>query len=304
MVGSERSAKPLTPQVATAGERGEQKESEQYRYQRTPKRDLPTGIHDAIVEHIMKDWFRTAFLGTFVSVAISVSWPVPSSSLASKTELAELTVLVYAAHDNNLDGLLKGDLQEMLQSRQTNVNIVVFVDRTATLPENYKDNDTFSANSWAAELEYPYVGRFSGAKVFRVRDSRVSDIVDLGEVYSHSPQTLAWFVSYGLSKYPANRSILVMKNHGGGPLALFGDVTEYDTSPDDPNLYPPFFLTSWKNAVSVGLQSASRSGWRGVNGQPRLDAVVWDTCLNGSLEVARATSTVARYMMEIGRAHV
>jgi hypothetical protein len=236
---------------------------------------------------------RVIFVLAFFGISIALPGASALVRPYSNDEAAELTVLVYAAHDNNLDGFLKGDLQEMLQSSQPKVNFVVFVDRTATLRSDYEGNEALYDDA----LNYPYIGRFSDAKVFLVNNSRISDIQSLGEVYSHSPQTLAWFVGYGLTKYPAKRSILVMKNHGGGPLTLFGDATEYDTAPQDPDLHPPFFLGSWKAAVKAGLKAAFQAGWRGVGSKARLDAVIWDTCLNGSLEVARATAEVARFMM-------
>jgi hypothetical protein len=224
-------------------------------------------------------------LGLAIYSLIAVMTPIRSSA-ASR---AELTVLIYVAHDNDLDDFFLGALKEILDNPLRDVNYVVFIDRS-------RATSTAASADLAEAADFPGLGDFSGAKVFAITSKGIGDIVDLGEVYSLSPQTLAWFVQYGLTKYPAKRSIMTFSDHGGGPLALFGQF-EDDTPSDDPRAQPPFLIPSWKAAMRSGLESAYAKGWRGHAGRPRLDAVVWDTCLNATLEVARATSPFAKYML-------
>ena len=228
-------------------------------------------------------------LHAFLRIPLVMSLIILGPASSSAAPPAEMTVLIYVAHDNNLDDMFLGSLKEILDNPLTDINYVVFVDRSST-----------SSNALAAgepkATAFPVLGNFSGAKVFAITSKGIGDIVDLGEVYSLAPQTLAWFVQYGLTKYPAKRNVMVFSDHGGGPLVLFGDP-EDDTPVDDPNGKPPFLIPSWKAAMRSGLESARASGWKGYEGRPRLDAVVWDTCLNATLEVARATSEFAKYML-------
>ena len=107
--------------------------------------------------------------------------------------------------------------------------------------------------------------------------------------------TLAWFVYYGLTKYPARNTIFVVDDHGGGPNHYFGSP-EYDTPETDPNaVLGPMTLQEVTSALRSGIDAAVAAGWKGgVNGK-RFDGFIHATCLNGSYEVVRALAPYARY---------
>lgn len=197
---------------------------------------------------------------------------------------AEITVLIYSHGDNDLDGTLvgPGDLNEMIRQAD-HVNFVVYHDRAVGKEQN---------DSLHLDLPLGYTGGY----VFRVgSDGKAKEVQPLGEPYTMDPQTLAWFVSYGLTNYPANTTILTLDDHGGGPNAYFGS-TDHDTPADDPKAQlGPISLSDMTAALGAGISSAVKAGWKGGANGTRLDAIIHTTCLNGNYEVFRALQPYARY---------
>jgi hypothetical protein len=206
-----------------------------------------------------------------------------SPALAADT--ADITVLVYAHADNDLDGFVAGpgDLNEMVKQADK-VNFVVFHDRAVGKEE-------FDA----PHLDLP-IG-YTGGYVFRVgSDGKAKELKSLGEPYTMEPQTLAWFIFYGLTSYPARSNLLVLNDHGGGPNGYFGSP-ELDTPTDDPkSTAGPISLTDATTAIRGGIDAAVKKGWKGgVNGK-RFDAIIHATCLNGNYEIYRELSAVSKFV--------
>lgn len=187
--------------------------------------------------------------------------------------VADWTVLVYAAHDNNLETSLYGDLVEM-GKHSGRVNFVVYVDRAI-------DEQPPLDDDWLG------LSKFSDTKVFKVTGDGATDVQELGETYSMDPSSLAWFIGDSLAKYPAHQTMLVMSDHGGGPVATFG-TKESDTEEGDSKARGTLQLPAIAAAVKSGLASA---------GKERFNAIMWATCLNGNFEVARAMAPYVDYMV-------
>lgn len=88
--------------------------------------------------------------------------------------------------------------------------------------------------------------------------------------------TLKDFIQFGVTKYPADRYFLILWNHGGGPL----EGICFDELHDDDGLT----MEELTQALKGGL------------GANKLDAVIFDACLMGSLEVAATMQPFALYM--------
>ena len=234
----------------------------------------------------MKPWTSSwqVLIGVITALAL-ILIPFHEIQLHASAEAnADFTVLVYSHGDNDLDGSLvgPGDLKEMVR-RADDVNFIVYHDRA----EGADPAD-------APHLNLPL--GYSGGYVFRVgSDGKAHDVKSLGEPYTMDPQTLSWFVYYGLTKYPAKTTILVLDDHGGGPNAYFGSE-ELDSDPSDPrsNL-GPMPLNDAVAAIRAGLDAARGAGWRGGENGHRLDAIINATCVNGNYEVYRALRPISRY---------
>ncbi len=100
---------------------------------------------------------------------------------------------------------------------------------------------------------------------------------DLGRVSMGSADTLARFLEYASGERPDDRLILVMWDHGGGPV--YGLC--YDENFDDDALS----LTEMGDALS-----------RGLHGR-RLDVIAFDACLMNCLETLETAAPYADYIV-------
>ncbi len=117
------------------------------------------------------------------------------------------TVLVYMCGDNNLEFFALEDLNEMEAAGGTtaDVNIVAMIDRCA-----YEYETPEYANDWS-ESRY-YTIESDGSTTTFTSPMNVS----LGEMNMGDPQTLDDFLDWGLTNYPADKTALIIWDHGGG----------------------------------------------------------------------------------------
>lgn len=112
----------------------------------------------------------------------------------------------------------------------------------------------------------------------RVRGQQIDVLDDLGAVDMGSAQTLQDFVSWGMKTYPAERTLLVLWDHGGGPNRGIGA---------DPFTGNSLSLDDIRSAIAPATRAAGR----------KLALVGFDACLMGSVEVAQAMAPYADYMI-------
>ena len=119
--------------------------------------------------------------------------PKPSATANKPANLADWTILIYMAGDNDLDDFGGDDIAEMKKVGSSD-RIHVLVQR-----------DTAAAGV--------------PAKRYRVRKgtSAEADVVQsIGETNTGDPKVLADFLKWGRTKYPAKRTMAVLWNHGSG----------------------------------------------------------------------------------------
>ena len=105
--------------------------------------------------------------------------------------IAEWTILVYMAGDNNLDSFGGKDLLEMKRIGSTDkVHVVVQRDSASQGAHRY------------------YMSKGT--------DIKKDELSALGEINTGDPAVLEDFLTWGLAKYPAKRSMAVLWNHGNG----------------------------------------------------------------------------------------
>ena len=215
-------------------------------------------------------------------------YPQPEDiDLAVQGEKA-LTLMVYMC-GSDLEaeyGAASGDILEMAYSDFDNdqVNVLIFTGGSKRwaipgIPVQERSVWTVNPDSFYGSLPQLQPGQqFTTAQVLQstreaLQPALVSDISNMGE-----PQTLAEFLQFAHTYYPAGRYALVLWDHGGGPNMgvcvdrLFSDdlisIDELTTSLQD----SPF-------------------------AQERLEWIGFDACLMGSAEVARQLSPYAHYMI-------
>jgi len=181
--------------------------------------------------------------------------------------IAEWTIMVYLAADNNLEAAALTDLNEMETAGSTSeVNILVEIDRA----NGYSTVD----------------GNWTGARRYRVeQDDRPNAITspvaaDLGEVDSGAPQTFIDFLEWGITNYPAKRTAFIIWNHGWGwtlaPTTGRKGVASDDQSGNDISVAEG----EYEQILQAGTELLGE----------RFSMVGMDACLMANWETARVTA--------------
>lgn len=180
----------------------------------------------------------------------------------------EWTVLVYMAADNNLESAAIKDFNEMESVGSTDeVTIIVQIDRS-------RGYDTTNGD-WSGTRRY---------LVTRDHDREIinSELLDdtLGDLDMSDPENLADFLLWGVNTYPANRSLVILWDHG---LGWSGGVLQ------DRSTY-----------MSMGqLRQAFetvRAEWNNT-----FDIVGFDACLMGGIEVYHQLGGFANFSFGSGK---
>ncbi len=111
---------------------------------------------------------------------------------------------------------------------------------------------------------------------FLVYDDVYPESESLGKLDMGDPDTLADFVSYGLETYPADRTALILWDHGGGATAgvCYDEISG--------------------NSLEIGEIYTALS--QGLDGK-KLSFIGFDACLMSTFEVAAHLYTFADYMI-------
>lgn len=109
----------------------------------------------------------------------------------------------------------------------------------------------------------------ANGKRFIVSKHRLQEVGDVGDVNMGQTATLADFLTFCETKYPAEHTMVVLWDHGGGPLrgACYDEVYGFDALTFD----------ELDEALSAGI--AGRGG-------EAYDIIGFDACLMASLEIA------------------
>ncbi len=177
--------------------------------------------------------------------------------------VSEYTYLIYIAGSNleSESGCASADIREILGSGIdcTNVNVLFC---------------TGGSSSWAIssipdDKNAIFVMQ-EGGTMNQV--SSTSGIADMG-----SSETLASFLDYAYTYYPARHYALTLWNHGGGAVGGFGADELFD--------YDAMYLDELKEALDLSP----------FGGDNKLDWVGYDACLMASIEIADVWKDYAEY---------
>ena len=195
--------------------------------------------------------------------AAQVEQRPPVDPVQQSQTVADWTVMVYLAADNNLEAAGLFDLNEMESvGSSPNVNILVQIDRSA----EYVDYD----GDWTESRRY-FVQQDNDLDVIN------SPVVEnMGEINSGDADSVADFAIWGITNYPAQKYMLVLWDHGGGWISHASD----DDTGDDIDL--------------VELRAALERIIADT-GIEKFEVLGFDMCLMGQLEVFETLAPYARY---------
>lgn len=178
---------------------------------------------------------------------------------------AEWTYMVYIGGDNNLSEEAIKDIEEMRQaSNDPRINIVV----QAELSQKY----SFTPPSELADYS---------THRLHIANGQVKSVMNLGNVNMADPGTLADFIHWSATTYPANRYVLTIWDHGLGWRAYSKVLRKGAVQDDTSNSF--MSLAQLRSGVAAS----------GIT----LDILDFDACLMGMYEVAYEFSGLTKYMV-------
>ncbi|MCK6503429.1 clostripain-related cysteine peptidase [Myxococcota bacterium] len=182
------------------------------------------------------------------------------------------TVLVYMAADNDLEGYVLHDLQELESGGDgDDVRVLVQVDRA----HGYDDGD----GDWTGTRRY----EIRGDDDLQVISSTM--VEDLGELDMGDPATLSDFLAWGMARAPADHVALFLWNHGDGWMAV----------PPPPPTIASDDQAGSSLSIAEGELTAGLDAHVAARGP--IDLLGFDACYMGSFEVAHAVRQHARVML-------
>lgn len=190
---------------------------------------------------------------------------LPWQPVSAAEDSVTTTVMIYMCGSNleSAYGLATGDINEIIAARPTKriTNVVLM---------------TGGSSSWTFAQIDP-----TRTDIYQIRgNSPASLLPGTASVNMNMGQsdTLSFFLNTAYEKCPADRYMLILWNHGGGPI---GGVC-LDENYDDDSLTLPEIITALDN-----------SPFR----DRKLDLIGFDACLMGSVEIAWQMAPYANYMV-------
>lgn len=193
-------------------------------------------------------------LCVLTAVAVMLPASVMGASPAQKTNaVKDWTLLMYWDADNSLEFCTEFAMTtwEKALPSNANVNIVVFIDLLS----------------------------MDGIWIYDVEGGARKLVASWPEMNSSAPATLEKFVTYGMSKFPAQKTMLVLQDHGYGWRGICQDETNGDV------LMPA-------DGIAAALENvkASNSG-KGV------DILAFDACNMMTMETIYELKDSASYII-------
>lgn len=207
--------------------------------------------------------------GTSTITAKTVDGGLTASCVVTVEESkgAAWTVMLYicGADLESANGLATSDIKEILSvsNQPDDVNIIM---------------ETGGASSWKSTygISASKLERWHVANKKLVKDASLSD-ASMG-----ASSTLQSFLEWGLTTYPAEKTALILWNHGGGMGGVCFDENHYNDS-----LLSKEVISAVKGAFkSTGRSSSDKLEWIG-----------YDACLMQVQDIAEMNSAYFNYMV-------
>lgn len=219
--------------------------------------------------------------GTISGVSAGTARVVATSVLSStitaycdvevtETPQAAWTIMIYicGADLESENNLATGDIQEILKvtGQPDDVNIIVQTGGASSWSSSYSIN---AANNQRWHVE--------NRKLVKDNDKVYSTYASMG-----AQNTFKDFLVWGLTEYPADKTGVILWNHGGGMRGVC-----YDEKKNDDNL----LNSEVKGALSAAFSAVGRST------SNKLEFIGYDACLMSVQDIADFNSQYFNYMI-------
>lgn len=215
--------------------------------------------------------FLSVFTACKNTVTETVYVPVESTNPDLTT-----TVMVYMIGSNLLDGA-ENNIASMLESKSSDkLNVVI-----QTGAGNPETQQQMTEAGTELLVDWTKVNRYT------VKDGKLNKVSDFTEKNSSSTndeqninmittEALTDFLNYSKKNYPADRYMLILWNHGAGPILGYGHESSFGNN-----------TLSLKDLYDV-LKNADIGHY---------DLIGFDACLMGSVEVANTLKPFTDYLL-------
>jgi hypothetical protein len=197
----------------------------------------------------------------YLTITLTLFLVLAPAAVVRAQAPASWTVLIYLDGDNNLEREAIDDFLEMSAvGSNADLNIVVQFDRIPGYDSRYDD--------------------WTGTKRFLVTQGITPEpanaLADLGEANMGDPQTLIDFVAWGKSTFPAQRTAVIVWNHGDGwRSASFLKRERKAIAWDDTNGRDALDMAELRDALSTVTDA----------GTSPIDLLAFDACLMAMIEI-------------------
>jgi hypothetical protein len=220
---------------------------------------------------------------TMSSPGVSVSADIPSADVSSP-DIASPDVSVGIAEDG-----FRNNYTQILGGGQDIVTVMIYIcgadlesqDGAATadidemLAATFNDNVNVVLQTGGCESWYTPGMKDGEVQRWQIKDGQLIELEQLGKTSLLDAGTLADFISFAATNYPANRYDLIFWDHGGGSVYGFGQDEVY------------------KRTVLLLPDIASALSTSGV----KFDIVGFDACLMATIETAYMLEPYADYLV-------
>jgi len=192
--------------------------------------------------------------------AVMTGFVFPWAGPAARAEENDVTILVYVCGTDleSQEGEATADIREMASSGIGGCGSVSVLLATG------------GASRWSG---YNFSSR--SVQYYRLEQGGPALLKDAGKMSMGDAKTLSSFISYGISAAPAKRYIMVLWDHGGGPVyGLCNDENYRDES---------LSLAELKTGLTSGLQGN------------KLDIIGFDCCLMNCVDLCSDLYGIADY---------
>lgn len=194
---------------------------------------------------------------------LSTPWDVEAAGASiGVQDTKAYTVMIYMNGSDleSVGGAATADLLEILNSGVDTgmVNIIIFTGGTVRW-----QNNVIPSNE---------------CMVWQIKDGNIDKIAGVGLVNMGDPGTLASFINFGLSYYPAQKYGLIFWDHGGGSIAGYGHDEIFNHS----------CLTLLEMEYAFLMSGLADN---------RLEFLGFDACLMATVEMAVVASNYAGYLV-------
>lgn len=187
---------------------------------------------------------------------------------AEAAEAADSTIMVYM-NGSDLEGdygAATADLWEMMDALKV-------MEQEGKSPSLHVVVEAGGSTRWELdEMDGVPYARFS-LKGDGISSMESMEIRNMGDA-----DTLTDFINYGVRSYPANHYGLILWNHGGGPVGVYGSDSHFDGD-------------------GLSLEEIREALGHSVMADSAFDFVAFDACLMGSAETAGCLDGYADYVI-------